>query len=68
MARLAVEESGLYGVPFEVVAADGDTGYAPQLAIDGAGHNDLFEVAGPDYLESLGEHFRAWIITTDRTP
>lgn len=38
------------------------------LAIEGAGHNDLFEVAGPDYLESLGEYFRAWTITADRTP
>lgn len=30
------------------------------LPIEGAGHNDLFEVGGEEYLRGLGERFRAW--------
>ena len=30
------------------------------LPVPGAGHNDLFEVAGEDYLRGLGERFRKW--------
>lgn len=35
------------------------------LAIEGAGHNDLFEVAGPEYLALLGERFRRWVSSGD---
>lgn len=38
------------------------------LAIEGAGHNDLFEVAGPEYLSLLGERFRRWAAAADRPP
>jgi uncharacterized protein len=31
------------------------------LPIDGADHNDLFDIAGEDYLRSLGERFRRWV-------
>lgn len=31
------------------------------LPIEGAGHNDLFEVGGARYLEELGERFRGWV-------
>jgi len=31
------------------------------LPIDGAGHNDLFEVGGEEYLRALGDRFRAWV-------
>ena len=30
------------------------------LRIDGADHNDLFDVAGDEYLRGLGERFRRW--------
>jgi fermentation-respiration switch protein FrsA (DUF1100 family) len=30
------------------------------LIVEGAGHNDLFSSAGPDYLEDLGALFRSW--------
>ncbi len=33
---------------------------AELLAIEGAGHNDLFAVAGSGYLERLGERLRSW--------
>lgn len=33
---------------------------AELLEIAGADHNDLFDVAGPTYLASLGERFRRW--------
>lgn len=45
---------------------------APQratfLAIDGAGHNDLFEVAGGAYLRRLGERFREWVESGEAPP
>lgn len=37
------------------------SGKAEFLPIPGAGHNDLFEVAGVDYLRLLGERFQAWV-------
>lgn len=30
------------------------------LRLEGADHNDLFEIAGDDYLRGLGERFRRW--------
>lgn len=30
------------------------------LPVDGADHNDLFDIAGDDYLRGLGERFRRW--------
>jgi len=30
------------------------------LRVEGADHNDLFDVAGDDYLRGLGERFRRW--------
>jgi hypothetical protein len=30
------------------------------LRLDGADHNDLFDIAGDDYLRCLGERFRRW--------
>jgi uncharacterized protein len=30
------------------------------LRLDGADHNDLFDIAGDDYLRGLGERFRRW--------
>jgi fermentation-respiration switch protein FrsA (DUF1100 family) len=30
------------------------------LPVEGADHNDLFDVAGDDYLRGLGERFRKW--------
>ncbi|MHC4821565.1 MAG: alpha/beta hydrolase [Planctomycetota bacterium] len=35
------------------------------LAIPGAGHNDLFMVAGDEYLRSLGERFSRWTKSRD---
>ncbi len=49
-------------IPF----AEGEALYAAAqpgaefLAIDGADHNDLFDVAGDNYLRGLGERFRRW--------
>jgi uncharacterized protein len=31
------------------------------LAVDGADHNDLFDVAGDAYLRDLGDRFRRWV-------
>ena len=31
------------------------------MAIEGAGHNDFFAVAGEDYLRDLGRRLRAWV-------
>lgn len=33
---------------------------AELLTIEDAGHNDLFEVGGDEYLQALGERFRSW--------
>jgi len=30
------------------------------LPVDGADHNDLFDIAGDDYLRGLGDRFRKW--------
>jgi pimeloyl-ACP methyl ester carboxylesterase len=39
------------------------------LAVEDAGHNDFFEVAGDEYLHDLGRRFRSWTRTAmDRTP
>ena len=39
------------------------------LPIEGAGHNDLFEVGGEEYLRGLGERFRSWVgHRVDMTP
>jgi len=35
-------------------------GTAEFLALDAAGHDDLFARAGPEYLRGLGERFRLW--------
>ena len=39
---------------------------AELLTIEGAGHNDLFSIAGNAYLEELGKKFRIWTILQDR--
>jgi len=41
---------------------------AEWLAVEGAGHNDFFEVAGEGYLRLLGQRFRAWTATEGRGP
>jgi fermentation-respiration switch protein FrsA (DUF1100 family) len=48
-------------VPFD----EGERLHAAQpkaefLPVDGADHNDLFDIAGDDYLRGLGERFRTW--------
>ena len=30
------------------------------LPVEGAGHNDFFAIAGPDYLELVGDRLRSW--------
>lgn len=36
------------------------------LAIEGAGHNDFFEIAGEEYLRLLGQRLRSWTEAADR--
>ena len=36
------------------------TGDAEFVAVDGAGHNDFFDVAGEAYLKGMGARFRKW--------
>ena len=31
------------------------------LTVEGAGHNDFFEVAGEEYLRHLGQRLRTWV-------
>jgi hypothetical protein len=67
LARLSVPVLLVHGTEDEVIpfaesrslqaAAPPGAAFLP---VEGAGHNDLFEVAGEAYLRLLGERFRAW--------
>lgn len=66
-SRLAVPLLVVHGTADEVVPfAEGRAVHAAApagtelLPIEGAGHNDLFEVGGEKYLRGLGEQFRKW--------
>lgn len=68
LAGLEVPALVVHGTRDEIIPfAEGQrlAAAAPQsaelLPIPGACHNDLFEVAGGDYLRLLGERFRAWV-------
>ncbi len=65
--RLTVPVLVVHGTEDEVIPlAEGHALHAAAppgselLPIEGAGHNDLFEVGGEEYLRGLGERFRAW--------
>jgi fermentation-respiration switch protein FrsA (DUF1100 family) len=36
------------------------------LVVPGAGHNDFFAVAGPEYLRAVGDRAREWAVRTER--
>ena len=67
VAELEVPVLVVHGTRDEIIPfAEGQKLYqaAPAgtefLAVEGAGHNDFFEVAGDEYLRSLGERLRSW--------
>ncbi len=66
--QLTVPVLVVHGTQDEVIPfAEGRTLHAAApagaefLPIEGAGHNDLFEVGGEEYLRGLGERFRGWM-------
>lgn len=66
IATLTVPVLIVHGLSDRIVPfAEGERLAAAQpaaefLRVDGADHNDLFDIAGDDYLRGLGERFRRW--------